>query len=238
MRDDSMNRLGNRTWTIASAIVLLVAGVSLLSPVRIGVMVSEERHSFVADPNVLFPQLEQVPIVIPHGQYAQITVQYEENASWVYSWVRLDVEYTYPTKFISEGMQYEVENEVQLLLGWEDARLIRVFITGFQVALIFQAEEAASVNLTIAKMVSVGYWTGMAALVLSVPLLWCAHVRDHTAIGRRSRLCVLAYILILVSATIVYRAYVETIIPAVTLIAVLAAKRNATDLGNHPKGPV
>ncbi|MCK5302540.1 MAG: hypothetical protein KAJ96_05300 [Candidatus Thorarchaeota archaeon] len=81
--------------------------------------------------------------------------------------------YQYPTKGIIEtAIRLEGQREVSFEFGWENVRLIPVFVTGFMVRLFYLGADSVSVDVVVASLANVVTLTGLGFLgTLVVPIL-------------------------------------------------------------------
>jgi hypothetical protein len=81
--------------------------------------------------------------------------------------------YQYPTKTIIEtAIRFEGQREVSFEFGWENVRLIPVFVTGFMVRLFYLGADSVSVDVVVTSLANLVTLTGLGFLViLVVPIL-------------------------------------------------------------------
>ena len=81
--------------------------------------------------------------------------------------------YQYPTQVIIEAaIRFEGQREVSFIFGWENVRLIPVFVTGFTVRLFYLGTDSVSVDVAVTSLANLITLTGLGFLViLVVPIL-------------------------------------------------------------------
>ena len=146
---------------------LLVAGLLLVLvggflPFRFPIWSSQSTFEIGPSDSV------DIPVRILYGESLGIRVVFDDTAVPDDCWVWAQVDYQYPTKSIGEtAIRLEGQREVNFTFGWENVRLIPIFVTRFLVRLFYWGSETVTVNVTISRLTNIATFAGLGLLVAS-----------------------------------------------------------------------
>jgi hypothetical protein len=150
--------------------LLLVVGVLFVLtgnflPIRIPVLSSQ--HTYEIGPGGSSPDSVDIPIGIFYCKSVSVTVEFDSSATPDDCLVWALVNYQYPTKGISEAaIRLEGQREMSFTFGWENVRLIPIFVTGFLVRIFYFGTESVSVDVSITRLGNLVTLTGLGILVI------------------------------------------------------------------------
>lgn len=108
-----------------------------------------------------------IPLNLIYGESAVVDVIFEESAVADDCWVWGIVNYEYPTKFVSAAsIRIEGQREVHFTFGWEDVRLIPIFVIGFLVRIFYLGGMSVEVTATITRVANIISFTGLGLLIV------------------------------------------------------------------------
>ncbi len=107
-----------------------------------------------------------------YGESVSVSVEFDSSATPDDCWVWALVNYQYPTKGISEtAVRLEGEREVSFIFGWENIRLIPVFVTGFTIRIFYLSTESVSVDVLITRLGNLATLTGLGLIVVLTAII-------------------------------------------------------------------
>jgi hypothetical protein len=114
-----------------------------------------------------------IPLRISYGESVRVIVEFDSSATPDDCRVWALVHYQYPTKVIIEtAIRLERQREVSFTFGWDNVRLIPVFVTGFIVRLFYLGTDSVSVDVVVTSLTNLVTLTGLGFLVtLAVAIL-------------------------------------------------------------------
>ncbi len=158
-----MKRLSRFQGLLVAGLLLVLAGSFL--PIRFPIWSSQSTLEMGLAPQDNI----DIPVSIPHGWSLWINVIFDDSAVPEDCWVWTQVDYRYPTKYIGEtAIRLEGQREVSFTFGWENVRLIPIFVTGFMVRLFYLGSETVTVNVTISSLATVATVVGLGLILVSV----------------------------------------------------------------------
>ncbi|MFW9962069.1 MAG: hypothetical protein ACFFCX_00750 [Candidatus Sifarchaeia archaeon] len=154
--------------------MLILSGNYL--PIRFPI--SSNQYTFEIGPGDSSSESVDISLSIFYGESVSVIVDFDISATPNDCWVWALVNYQYPTKGISEtAIRLEGQREVSFTIGWENVRLIPVFVTGFVVRLFYYGIEHVSVDVVIARagnlitLVGLGLVVILAAAILKPTII-------------------------------------------------------------------
>lgn len=164
-----MKRLSRSQWLLVIGLLLFLSGNFL--PIRFPIWSSQ--YAFEIGPWDSSSESVDIPLRIPYGESVRVIVAFDSSATTDDCVVWALVFYQYPTKGISEtAIRLEGQREVSFEFGWENVRLIPVFVTGFMVRLFYLGADSVSVDVVVTSLANLVTLTGLGFLViLVVPIL-------------------------------------------------------------------
>ena len=155
--------------------LLLVVGVLFVLtgnflPIRVPVLNSQ--HTYRIGPGGSSPDSVDIPLGIFYGESVSVIVEFDSSTSPDDCLVWALVNYQYPTKGISEAaIRLEGQREMSFTLGWENVRLIPIFVTGFLVRIFYFGTESVSVDVSITRFGNPVTLTGLGLLVILTAII-------------------------------------------------------------------
>jgi len=164
-----VKRLSRFQWLLVVGLILFLSGNFL--PIRFPLWSSQ--YSFEIGPWDSSSESVDIPFSIFYGESVRVIVEFDSSATPDDCWVRALVYYQYPTKVISDtAIRLEGQCEVSFTFGWENVRLIPVFVTGFTVSLFYTGTDSVSVDVVVTSLANLVTLTGFGFLVILVlPIL-------------------------------------------------------------------
>ena len=158
-----MKRLSRTQWLLVVGLLLFLSGNFL--PIRFPLWSSQ--YTFEIGPWDSSSESVDIPLSIFYGESVSVIVEFDSSATPDDCWVWALVNYQYPTKGIGEtAIRLEGQREVGFTFGWENVRLIPVFVTGFIVRLFYLGTESVSVDVVVTRLVNLVTLTGLGFLVI------------------------------------------------------------------------
>ncbi|MDH4213945.1 MAG: hypothetical protein OEV85_08490 [Candidatus Thorarchaeota archaeon] len=159
-----MKNLSRPRQLLLLGLVLLLVG-SLLQ-IRFPLWTSQYTFEISASGSI------DIPVSLLYGESLEIRVSFNESADPEDCWVWALVNYQYPTKGISEtALRFEGQREVDFTFGWEDVRLIPVFVTGFVLRLFYYGTNTVAVDVIITSLTNMIVATGVGLLSISATMV-------------------------------------------------------------------
>ena len=164
-----MKRLSRFQWLLVVGLLLFLSGNFL--PIRFPIWSSQ--YTFEIGPWDSSSESVDIPLRISYGDSVRVIVEFDSSTTTDDCVVWALVFYQYPTKGIIEtAIRLEGQREVSFEFGWENVRLIPVFVTGFMVRLFYLGADSVSVDVVVASLANVVTLTGLGFLgTLVVPIL-------------------------------------------------------------------
>ncbi len=164
-----MKRLSRFQWLLAVGLLLFLSGNFL--PIRFPIW--SNQYTFEIGPWDSSSESVDVPLNIFYGESMSVIVEFDGSATPDDCVVWALVCYQYPTKGICEtAIRLEGQREVSFTFGWEDVRLIPVFVTGFTIRLFYTGTDSVSVDVVVTSLANLVTLTGLGFLVtLAVTIL-------------------------------------------------------------------
>ena len=158
-----MKRLSRTQWLLVVGLLLFLSGNFL--PIRFPLWSSQ--YTFEIGPWDSSSESVDIPLSIFYGESVSVIVEFDSSATPDDCWVWALVNYQYPKKGIGEtAIRLEGQREVGFTFGWENVRLIPVFVTGFIVRLFYLGTESVSVDVVVTRLVNLVTLTGLGFLVI------------------------------------------------------------------------
>ena len=134
-------------------------------PIRVPVLISQ--HTYEIGPGGSSPDSVDIPLGIFYGESVSVIVEFDSSATPDDCLVWALVNYQYPTKGISEAaIRLEDQREMSFTFGWENVRLIPIFVTGFLVRIFYFGTESVSVDVSITRLGNLVTLTGLGLIVI------------------------------------------------------------------------
>ena len=164
-----MKRPSRSQWFLVAGLLLFLGGNFL--PIRFPLWSSQ--YTFEIGPGDSSSESVDIPLKIFYGESASVKVEFDSSATTDDCVVWALVYYQYPTQVIIEpAIRLEGQREVIFTFGWENVRLIPVFVTGFTVRLFYLSTDSISVDVVVTSLANLVTLTGLGFLViLVVPIL-------------------------------------------------------------------
>ena len=157
-----MKRLSQSQWLLVVGLLLFLSGNFL--PIRFPIWSSQ--YTFEIGPWGSSSENVDIPLSIFYGESVSVIVEFDSSATPEDCWVWALVFYQYPTKGISEtAIRLEGQQEVSCTFGWENVRLIAIFVTGFMVRLFYLGTDSVSVDVVVTSLANLVTLTGLGFLV-------------------------------------------------------------------------
>jgi hypothetical protein len=150
--------------------LIFVLGGNYL-PIRF--LILSNQYTFEVGPGDSNSESVDIPLSIIYGESVNVMVEFDSSATSDDCWVWALVNYQYPTKEIGEtAIRLEGQREVSFTFGWENVRLIPVFVTGFIVRLFYWGVGIVSVNVVIARLGNLVTLSGLGLIgILAAAIL-------------------------------------------------------------------
>ena len=164
-----MKRLSRFQWLLVVGLLLFLSGNFL--PIRFPIWSSQ--YTFEIGPWDSSSESVDIPLRISYGDSVRVIVEFDSSATTDDCVVWALVFYQYPTKGIIEtAIRLEGQREVSFEFGWENVRLIPVFVTGFMVRLFYLGADSVSVDVVVTSLANLVTLTGLGVLVtLAITIL-------------------------------------------------------------------
>jgi len=125
------------------------------------------QHTYDIGPGDSSSDTVDIPLNIFYGESVSVSVEFDSSATPDDCWVWALVDYQYPTKGISEtAIRLEGQCEMSFTFGWENVRLIPVFVTGFTIRIFYLGTESVSVDILITRLGNLVTLTGFGLIVI------------------------------------------------------------------------
>lgn len=155
--------------------VLLVVGVLFVLTgnfLAVRVPVLDSQHTYEIGPGDSSPDSVDIPLGIFYGESVSVIVEFDSSATPDDCLVWALVNYQYPTKGISEAaIRLEGQSEMSFTFGWENVRLIPIFVTGFLVRIFYFGTESVSVDVYIIRLGNLVTLIGLGLLVILIAIV-------------------------------------------------------------------
>jgi len=164
-----VKRLSRFQLLLVVGLLLFLSGNFL--PIRFPIWSSQ--YTFEIGPWDSSSESVDIPLRIFYGESVSVIVEFGSSATTDDCVVWALVFYQYPTKTIIEtAIRFEGQREASFEFGWENVRLIPVFVTGFMVRLFYLGADSVSVDVVVTSLANLVTLTGLGFLViLVVPIL-------------------------------------------------------------------
>jgi hypothetical protein len=158
-----VKRLSRSQWLLVAGLLLFLSGNYL--PIQFPLWSTQYTHEI--GPWDSSSESVDIPLSIFYGESVSVIVEFDSSATPDDCWVWALVNYQYPTKGISEtAIRLEGQREVSFTFGWENVRLIPIFVTGFVVRLFYLGIDVVSVDVVATSLVNLVTLTGLGLLVI------------------------------------------------------------------------
>jgi hypothetical protein len=155
--------------------LLFVVGVLFVligNFLSIRVPVLSSQHTYEIGPGGFSPDSVDIPLGIFYGESVSVIVEFDSSATPGDCLVWALVNYQYPTKGISEAaIRLEGQREMYFTFGWENVRLIPIFVTGFLVRIFYFGTESVSVDVSITRFGNLVTLTGLGLLIILAAII-------------------------------------------------------------------
>ncbi len=164
-----MKRLSRPQWLLVVGLILLLSGNFL--PIRFPLWSSQ--YTFEIGPWDSSSESVDIPLSIFYGESVRVTVEFNSSATPDDCWVWALICYQYPTQGICHSaIRLEGQREVIFTFGWENVRLIPVFVTGFTIRLFYLGTDSVSVDVVVTSLANLVTLTGLGVLItLAITIL-------------------------------------------------------------------
>ena len=160
-----MKRPSRPKLLLAVGLIFILVGNYL--PIRFPI--SSNQYAFEIGPGDSSSESVDIPLSIFYGESVSVFVDFASSAIPDDCGVWALVNYQYPTKGVSEtAIRLEGQLEVDFTFGWENIRLIPVFVTGFVVRLFYLGAGIASVSVVITRLANLITFTGLGFLIILI----------------------------------------------------------------------
>ena len=157
-----MKRLSRFQWLLVAGLILFLSGNFL--PIRFPMWSSQ--YTFEIGPWDSSSESVDIPLSIFYGESVRVIVEFDSSATPDDCWVWALVCYQYPTQVIIEtAIRLEGQREISFTFGWENVRLIPVFVTGFTVRPFYCGIDSVSVDVAVTSLANLVTLTGLGFLV-------------------------------------------------------------------------
>ena len=160
-----MKRFSQSKLLLAIGLLLVLVGNYL--PIRVPMM--SNQYSYEIGPGNSSSESVDIPLRLFYGESVSVIVEFDSVAISDDCGVWALVNYQYPTKGVSEtAIRLEGQREMSFTFGWENIRLLPVFVTGFIVRLFYLGTESVSVDVSITRLVNLVTLTGFGFLIILI----------------------------------------------------------------------
>jgi hypothetical protein len=159
-----LKRLSRPKQFLVVGLFLLLAGIFL--PIRFPLWTSQNTVEIGPSGSI------DIPVNLLYGESLTIRVSFDDSADPEGCWVWALVNYQYPTKGISEtALRFEGHREVDFMFGWENVRLIPIFVTGFVLRLFYYGTNTVTVDVIVTSLANVIVATGVGLISVSAAMV-------------------------------------------------------------------
>ncbi|MEE9353742.1 MAG: hypothetical protein V3U94_04895 [Candidatus Thorarchaeota archaeon] len=164
-----MKRLSRFQWLLAAGLLLFLSGNFL--PIRFPLWSSQ--YTFEIGPWDSSSESVDIPLSILYSESVRVIVEFDSSATPDDCVVWALICYQYPTKGICHSaIRSEGQREAIFTFGWENVRLIPLFVTGFTIRLFYTGTDSVSVDVVVTSLANLVTLTGLGVLVtLAITIL-------------------------------------------------------------------